>query len=406
MAESALTQGRLFSGWSSQTESWKYVQADARDLRIDFLRGIIMMIVITVHMEYFSAYSFLVWERVGVISSAEGFVFLSGLVLGMVYGRKADKEGFNFVANKMFDRALQLYRVAIGVIALIAILNTLPFIDAKAVMTWVNPSNGEVFPLYPSEKASFRYWVSTILMLKATPHQFQVMGLYVVMIALAPLFMWCLKHNRVGFLLALSWIVYIIAQGRPERLTGAQFEYAFPIMNWQLIFVHGMALGVFKDQVFAFFSGGRGRVLFWVAMSFAFAGWFFTMNNPNPGLPDWAKLSMIDKGDFWSLYGQYFKKSQLGIGRVLNNVALFIVAMGLLTRFWVPISRALGWFAIPIGQSSLYVFVVHVFFVLAASLTPWHELNNFWINTAMHTVAMLSIWFMVKNKVLFNVIPR
>ncbi|MEM6999791.1 MAG: OpgC domain-containing protein [Pseudomonadota bacterium] len=177
-------------------------------------------------------------------------------------------------------------------------------------------------------------------------------------------------------------------------------------MKWQLLFVHAMALGVYKDQVFAFFSGARGRLLFWVAMVFAFAFWMFAMNNPNPGLPAWAKFDFIEPGDFWPIYGEYFSKSKLGLGRVMNNAVLFVVAMGILTRFWYPIQRALGWFAIPIGQASLYVFVVHVFFVLAASLTPWHESGNFWINTALHLTAIAGIWLMVRHRVLFNIIPR
>ncbi|MEM7101464.1 MAG: OpgC domain-containing protein, partial [Pseudomonadota bacterium] len=77
MAESALnTSTHVLRSWSEITNSWRYVQEDARDLRIDFLRGMIMLIVITVHMQYYSIFSFFVWERVGVISSAEGFVFM------------------------------------------------------------------------------------------------------------------------------------------------------------------------------------------------------------------------------------------------------------------------------------------------------------------------------------------
>ena len=71
-----------------------------RDLRIDFLRGLVMLVVITVHLEYFSLFAMFAWERVGLVSSAEGFVALSGLVVGLVYCKKLKKNGFKPTALK------------------------------------------------------------------------------------------------------------------------------------------------------------------------------------------------------------------------------------------------------------------------------------------------------------------
>ncbi|MEM7219945.1 MAG: OpgC domain-containing protein [Pseudomonadota bacterium] len=377
-----------------------------RDLRIDYIRGMIMMIVITVHMEYYSLYSFLVWERVGVISSAEGFVAMSGMVLGMVYGAKLHRDGFAFCAGKMFDRSIQLYRVAITVVLLVAALNLLPFIDAQAIMQWVNPGTKEVFPLYPSAEAPLKFWVKQILLLRSGPHQFQVMGLYFVLLLAAPLILFALHKGRALLVIGLSWVLYALFWAAPMRPTGAQFEYAFPLLAWQLLFVHAMVLGFHKDTIFSLFSGTTGRVAFWIALAISTGFWLYAMNNPNPVLPDWAKLDWIDSGTFYQIHGEFFSKSKLGLGRIANNLALFMVVMGLLTRFWVPLQRAFGWLFIPIGQASLYVFIVHVFFVLAASLTPWHEAENFWANTLMHTAAIAAIWFMVKNKVLYGLIPR
>ena len=92
------------------------VRNGSRDLRLDFLRGLIMMVVITVHMEYFSLFSIFAWERIGYVSSAEGFVILSGIVLGIVYKKRLLHEGFKSSAIKLWKRSFQLYRVNLFVI--------------------------------------------------------------------------------------------------------------------------------------------------------------------------------------------------------------------------------------------------------------------------------------------------
>ena len=376
-----------------------------RDLRIDYLRGMIMLIVITVHMEYFSVYSYLVWERFGVISSAEGFVTLSGIVMGMVYMRRIREKGFKDVGWKIVDRASLLYRMNITMIVLIFCLNMLPFIDAFTVMNFVDPFTQKVYPLFPSSEASFKVLVKQFLLLRAGPHQFQVIGLYVVLIMLAPLFFWLMASGKTKLLLGLSWLVYAFAWTTPMRITGAQFEYAFPLLTWQLLFVHGLAIGAHKDALLNYFSEGKGRALFSISLIIALGFLFFTLNNPNPALPGWAKISMIDPKTFYEIRSTWFDKSQLGLGRIINNLVLFIVFFGLMTRYWVVFDKALGWLMIPLGQASLYVFIVHVFWVLMFSLTPLPEMKNFWVNTLMHTAAILGIWAMVKNKVLYRWIP-
>ena len=58
-----------------------------RDLIIDSIRGLAVLSFIVNHIEVFSAYSLVFWERVGVVTGAEGFVLLSGVVVGTTYKR-------------------------------------------------------------------------------------------------------------------------------------------------------------------------------------------------------------------------------------------------------------------------------------------------------------------------------
>ena len=123
----------------------------SRDLRLDFLRGLIMLLVIIVHMEYFSLLSMFAWERIGYVSSAEGFVVLSGIVLGIVYKKRLLREGFKSSALKLWKRSFQLYRVNLFVILSIALLGEFPFINTFEVTHWAPiTAKDQIYHLYPA----------------------------------------------------------------------------------------------------------------------------------------------------------------------------------------------------------------------------------------------------------------
>ncbi len=383
-----------------------YPNLQNRDLRIDFLRGLIMLIVITVHMRSYSLFSFFFWQRAGLVTSAEGFVALSGLVLGMVYARKVLTEGFAYCARKILRRSAQLYAVNIAVILSIAGLNLLPFIDAFEVMTYTDHRSETTYYLYPAAAEGFWALLSETLLLRCGPHQFQVIGLYVLLLAFAPLVVWLMLKRQTLLLVALSWTLYWWADANPIRITGAQFENAFPLLTWQLLFIHGMAFGWHKDAVLAWFTGKRAGVAVTCCAVAAAAFLILAWNSPNPLFPEWARLDLIEPQQFSNLYGLYFRKEQLGVGRLANNLCLFVLLFAALTRYWQPISKLFGWLLVPLGQASLYVFIVHVYVILIFSLTPLPGYDHFLLNTAMHTIAILLIWTMVKSQFLYNWIPR
>src|SRR5215208_6177959 len=87
----------------------------SRDLRIDWLRGLAMACVITNHSKMSSLLSWFSYERFWVVTAAEVFVVLSGVVLGMVYGPRLARNGLRFVAHRLSRRAATLYFAFVGV---------------------------------------------------------------------------------------------------------------------------------------------------------------------------------------------------------------------------------------------------------------------------------------------------
>src|SRR5882672_2470331 len=86
-----------------------------RDLRIDWLRGLAMTCVIVNHSKLSSLLSWFSYERFWVVTAAEVFVVLSGVVLGTVYGLKLMRGDWRAVMRGLSRRALTLYLAFLGV---------------------------------------------------------------------------------------------------------------------------------------------------------------------------------------------------------------------------------------------------------------------------------------------------
>lgn len=389
---------------------WAYTpEAGTRDLRVDFMRGVVMTVLLVVHFEVFSIFSLFAWERFGLIAGAEGFVILSGLVLGMVHRRTIAEQGWHTSVSKLIKRAAQLWRVNVFVIVSIGLLALLPFLDASAVTTFVDRGSGQVYPLYPAHGADpWPLWLAKAVCLKMGPHEMQILGLYVVLLALSPPALFMMRQGWTRYWLGFCWVVYFFNIAQPSMPTGTQFEYAFPLLTWQLIYFHGLAAGYHRDRVEAFFAGRWGRWAIAASLLVFLACLFLAQNATNPFLPPWAHLRLVPVSTFDALYAAYFQKNTLGLGRLLNYAAALVTAFTVLTIFWKPIHRALGWFFIPIGQATLYVFIVHVYLILAVTqvvkfgLAPTHTLAH----TLLHAGVLAVVWLMVRFKVLYRWIPR
>ena len=390
---------------------WTYPETGAtRDLRLDFMRGFVIPLLFASHFDYFSLLMFIGWERVGLISTAEIFVILSGIVVGMVYGKKVKNEGLSAAMPHLIQRSVDLYRISVVVVLIIAALRYVPWIDSSILTTFYDAPANQTYSLYPPLDAGISEVISQALLLRIGPHQSQIIGMYVVMFMLfTPLVFFMLIQKRVRLLLGISWVIYAIHYGAPFqslRPTGAQFEYAFPIMAWQLIYIHGVVVGYYKKEIVSFLYTRKGQYFVYLCVLLSMCFLLLTWCHPMPHIPQWITLNLIAPETFQSIYAEYFMKSKIGIGRLLNVVVLFIAVYALLTALWKPINALLGWFFIPLGQATLYIFFVHIFLLLLIANTPFPSYQNFWVNTAIHTSLLAIVWVMVKKEFLFRWIPH
>src|SRR5436190_1647309 len=85
----------------------------SRDRRLDFLRGYCVFAMAVDHLGSSSWLTPLTGGNRFFVSAAEGFLFLSGLVMGIVYRPLVERTGLRGAADKALRRALMIYALTV-----------------------------------------------------------------------------------------------------------------------------------------------------------------------------------------------------------------------------------------------------------------------------------------------------
>lgn len=392
---------------------WRYpADPESRDLRIDFLRGLAILFVVVDHIELNSAFYILSHERIGVVTGAELFVLLSGVVLGMVHRRRAITAGWSSSASRMWGRAKLLYVVSLIVVIAAYLLSFVPFLDGDVLTTWTDVVTGTTYDLYGSTPLLTEYPVPPpavfdILFLDVGPFQFNVMGLYVALLLIAPLLFRLLLTGKWWLLLALSMAAYTANLFLHWRIVPSSFANQFPFLSWQLLFVLGLIAGFFSTALRDWFKRPAGKALVTIAAMAVVLFAVFSWANPDKLGDPWAlRLDLVSAGRFYDIYEQWFRRDFLGPLRVVNVLVIAVAFYAILTRFWVPLNRTLGWLLVPLGGATLYVFIMHVVLNLLVVSLPFVDRASLAVGTLTHAAVLLVLWAMVRSKFLFRWIPR
>jgi hypothetical protein len=393
------------------TGSWRYNGATDRDERLDLVRGMAICFVVLNHINMPSLFQLVTQETLAPVSGAELFVALSGVVLGIVYRRRLDQIDLLSATGALWQRAGRLYKTSLLVVVTIFLVTLVPGVDGTVVKNFVDQRTGQNYGLYPNMERLLDYPVPgfvlrDILLLRLGPYQFNILGLYVVLLLVSPLLIAALRRRLVWLALLVSWGLYLLNTVYPVTVFGSQFEEPFPLLSWQLLFVHGMAAGWYWPRLLAWAGTGWGKAVIVLAVLVSLALAVFSWNNPFLSNGYDVRLALIPDAQFLALYEAWFLRPTLGPGRVLATGLLLVTLYALLTAYWRPLRAALGWFLVPLGQASLYVFVLQVFFALLVANVPGLGGANVLLNTAAHALVLATIWLMVRHRFLFSVIPR
>ncbi|HEX9229609.1 MAG TPA: OpgC domain-containing protein [Arthrobacter sp.] len=396
--------------------SWAYQDEHVRDRRVDMLRGMAILFVVVNHVGLTSLFQLLTQETIGAVSGAEFFVLFSGGVLGMVYGPRI-RDNLGDVVDKTTGRSWKLYVTALTVVMTVFLISLVPLIQSSVLTSFTDQGTGGAgtaaagrsYDMYSEVEGLLQFpvpaWlIPKILLLEFGPWQFNIMGLYVVLLLLSPVVLWALSRKLAWLVLLVSAALYIVGALSRIRVLPSQFEDSFPLMVWQILFVLGLTAGYYRRPLVEWFSRHKGVLAFCALLTVLFA--LFAWSNPYLSNAYDVRLALLPDALHQTLYSGYFGRTYLGAGRLINVVLVVITAYTLLTAYWKLLERALGWFLIPLGQATLYVFIIHVFLILALANIPALQLGNIWLNTGAYVLVLGLVWTMVKTKFLFRIIPR
>ena len=313
---------------------------------LDALRGLFLVWMTLTHLP--TRFSDLVNSPFGFVSSAEGFVFVSALLVGRLYFRELIEDPSK-VRMRLWRRSLQIYGYHLLMLALAftvaaafavhthkaAISNLLDFYLAHPLVAIVGsvlliycPPLLDILPMY----VTFLFFTPVVLSAAVRFGWRWIMAASVSVWLLAQFGLRDLVHN---------WIVALTHLQIPLQETGS-----FNLFAWQFLWTIALWLGARSAMHERTFS----RIPEWVTVLSCCALVFFfgvRWNWFGPHLTQQALGMLLDK---W----------QIGSLRMLNLVAFSIAAYWLrehLLRF-----VAIGPF-LTLGKASLQVFCTHIVFV-------------------------------------------
>src|SRR5262245_6653904 len=222
---------------AARVRAWRYVPTGKRDQRLDLLRGYCVFAMTVDHLDAPTWLYVLTGGNRFFVSAAEGFLFISGLVMGIVYRPLVERAGLAAASVKALKRALVLYLVTVGA--------TLGFM-------WLSSRLG----LPWSVGVDVLEAVPRVLTLRRTFYLTDVLLLYTFLIALAPIGFYLLRRGQTWLLLGAAWGVWAAHQIRPIDVPWPSEEEAFYyIAAWQVLFFSGLAIGWHRDLLARRFGG-------------------------------------------------------------------------------------------------------------------------------------------------------
>lgn len=218
---------------------------------IDGMRGYFLVFMMVNHISFAATplIKYLNHRYVFYMEDAQGFVFLSGLMAGIVYTRYAQKNGFQSSRNKLWARAFDIYKYYIVIGAGLFIAASAPFFY-DAFKAWMSP-------LSVSSPGS---WAVLALMLKQVPYG-DVLVQYVVYMSVAPFAILAVMKGRWVWVAAISFSLWLSTQvgfgGATSSVLnglaavldpGVRLAGSFHVFAWQFVFFTGLIFGALASS--------------------------------------------------------------------------------------------------------------------------------------------------------------
>lgn len=215
------------------------------------MRGYFLVFMLINHLVFAGGY----WlveinhRQFAFVEDAQGFVFLSGLLIGLVYARKMLKSGYAEGCWKIYARAFELYRYAMGLIIIVLLVRMVLPGGYQAWWNWLGDTSlGDPKRLVAVATFVFQ------------PTFMDILPQYAVYMLFAPPLIWFCLQGKWAQVLLGSFLVWMAAQLGLHRLVTVPLNHilhgtddqgvrvSFNMMGWQIVFFSALVIGALSAQ--------------------------------------------------------------------------------------------------------------------------------------------------------------
>lgn len=207
-----------------------------RDLRVDFFRGLALITIFVDHVPQ-NRWAAITQQNFGFSDAAEMFVALAGFSAVLAYGKYFDRSMSIEGLRKIAYRIGTIYVHHIGTLLIVAaILLVISRVSGDATLL-------ELMQFESLLSGDARAVVGAALLV-IQPTFFDILPLYVILLALFPL-LYALLRTSIPLGLALSALPWLLVQFVPLNLPTAAGEgWHFNPFAWQFLLALGMAAAI------------------------------------------------------------------------------------------------------------------------------------------------------------------
>ena len=207
-----------------------------RDPRLDFFRGIVMFIILIAHTPG-NWLTLWIPARFGFSDATEVFVFCSGMASAIAFGAVFRDQGLLMGAARVAFRCWQVYWAHIALF--FAIAGTMVFLNSTELFQRDYVGQLNLYPFFNRPEEN----LLGLLTLTYVPNYFDILPMYLVVLAMMPLVIAC---HRLHPALALALIVGVWFGAQIDALAlpaepWSERHWFFNPFGWQLVFFTGFA---------------------------------------------------------------------------------------------------------------------------------------------------------------------
>ncbi|MFY9228075.1 MAG: OpgC domain-containing protein [Candidatus Microsaccharimonas sp.] len=348
----------------------------SRLLTLDYLRGYFIVVIIIDHLARWpSIFAYISGQALLWVTAAEGFVAISGLLVGYIRGFKNKGEPMRNVTSKLLRRAGLLYLWSI--IASIA----------YSLIVWYVPLIGGA-PGMPDEyKSNWLQFVWKLVTLDYTFVWVYFLSLYALFLAFAPIAIWLLRKN-------MAWLVAALSLS----ILGIGWATDIKVLQWQVLFFIPSIVGFYLPSIVAWWKKRTFNTQTYImATTISFTALTVTLS-----MVLWFYAPLLQP--LADQVNALFPKDTMTVWRVAMAFLWFGGFFFVFHLFEKYIGKVFGWILLPFGTHSLTAYILHGLAICIVSIFTIAS-NNILINSILGMVCLLLVLGMLKIPFIHKVIP-